>query len=47
MKCKLNTCQVKIGEDVADVILISTINKGKVLHMELRINECVFNEGKE
>ena len=44
MTCELRQCQVEIGGDVANVMMISTIDNGKVVSMKMKIDEFLLYE---
>ena len=44
MKCEMRQCQVRIDCDVADVIMISTVEDGKVKSLEMRIFDFLLND---
>ena len=41
MTCELRQCQVEIGGDVANVLMVSTIDNGKVTSLTMRY--CEFD----
>lgn len=44
MTCELRQCQVEIGGDVANVLMVSTIDNGKVVSMKMKIDEFLLYE---
>lgn len=44
MTCELRQCQVCIGKDVANVLMVSTIDNGKVVSMKMKIDEFLLHE---
>ena len=37
--CELMKCQVRIDRDVANVLMVATVDEGKVEKLEMRYNE--------
>lgn len=44
MTCELRQCQVCIGKDVANVLMVSTIEDGKIVSMKMKIDEFLLHE---
>ena len=38
-QCELRKCQVRIDHDVANVLMIATVDAGKVEKLEMRVDE--------
>ena len=43
-KCEFRQCQVEIGGDVANVMMVSTIEDGKIVSMKMKIDEFLLHE---
>ena len=39
MTCELRQCQVEIGGDVANVMMVAAVEGGKVERLEMRVDE--------